>query len=211
MFRNHLADHNITNKRQYDVAINTIKKIQSNARQFNQSDRFWGPMIASQFMQLETYALLPFTFGAGVGIGAAVKGGFKAAAINMATEIPRETTRIYYDPYYNETHSLFNFGLAGAFGGVLGALPPLARGGMKSWRNRGIGQKTKYDDMSHENVVKESFEQWYTKYGNDLDIDFSLKIPGLSRSAVRKNAENGTNKYIDLKTGKAFVRDKKQR
>ena len=211
MFRNHLADHNITNKRQYDVAINTIKKIQSNARQFNQSDRFWGPMIASQFMQLETYALLPFTFGAGVGIGAAVKGGFKAAAVNMATEIPRETTRIYYDPYYNETHSLFNFGLAGAFGGVLGALPPLARGGMKSWRNRGIGQKTKYDNMSHENVVKESFEQWYTKYGNDLDIDFSLKLPGLSRSAVRKNAENGTNKYIDLKTGKAFVRDKKQR
>ena len=84
----HMANQEIKNKMQYDVVKRHMEEIQSNAQILNQSDRFWMPMIAAQFMQMETYALIPFTFGSGIGIGAAIKGGAKLAGANMITEVP---------------------------------------------------------------------------------------------------------------------------
>ena len=199
----HMSQQQIKNRTQYDVVKRHIQEIQTNARRLNASDRFWGPMIASQFMQFETYSLIPFTFGSGVGLSAAIKGAFKLGAANVITEIPREHTRRYYDPYYNETHSVMVFGLSGAIGGVMGALPPIVRGATKAWRSRGIGQASKYDDMPNEKLVKESFEEWDQKYNSGIDLEFDLKIPGVSRNVAYKTTIS-TGKYIDLKTGKVF-------
>ena len=199
----HMANQEIKNRMQYDVVKRHMEEIQSNAQILNQSDRFWMPMIAAQFMQMETYALIPFTFGSGIGIGAAIKGGAKLAGANMITEVPREVTRQYYDPYYNETHSMVVFGLSGAVGGVLGFLPPVVRGAAKSYRNRGIGQSSVYDDMPNDKLVKQSFEEFDQKYNGGIDLEFDLKIPGVARNVAYKTTSN-TGKYINLNTGKVL-------
>ena len=196
----HMAQHEIKNKLQYDVLTKTINDIQTLGQQLNQSDRFWGPMIAAQFLQLETYALAPFTFGSGVGLVQAVKGAFKLGATNIITEIPRENTRRYYDPYHNETHTATIFGLSGAIGGVMGFMPPVIRGAAKAYRGKGVGKTNIYDDMSNEKLVKETFKEWGQKYNQDIDLEFNLKIPGVSRQAVIKPVKD-TGKYIDLRKG----------
>ena len=202
-FLPHMSNLEIKNRQQYDVAKRHMEEINENAYMINQSDRFWGPLIAAQFMQMETYALIPFTFGSGIGIASAIKGGAKLAAANVITEIPREHTRQYYDPYYNETHSMTVFGLSGAVGGIMGFLPPAVRGAAKAYRSKGIGQASIYDDMPNDKLVKESFEQWDQKYNGGIELEFDLKIPGITRNAGYKTT-TGTGKYINLNTGKVL-------
>ena len=202
-FLPHMSNLEIKNRQQYDVAKRHMEEINENAYMINQSDRFWGPLIAAQFMQMETYALIPFTFGSGIGIASAIKGGAKLAAANVITEIPREHTRQYYDPYYNETHSMTVFGLSGAVGGIMGFLPPAVRGAAKAYRSKGIGQASIYDDMPNDKLVKESFEQWDQKYNGGIELEFELKIPGITRNVGYKTT-TGTGKYINLNTGKVL-------
>jgi hypothetical protein len=205
----HISKHNPKNKLQYEVIKETIDGIAANGRALEATDRFWGPMIAAQFMQGETYALLPFTFGYGIGITAAVRGFAKLATLNMISEIPREAERRYYDPFYNETHSTIVFGLTGAIGGLMGAMPPIVRGGLRGLRNKRLQDNPfhesksipiKYDDMSNEELMKSAIKEYDVKFNGGLDLVFDLKIPGVSRNVAIKTVHN-TGKYIDLETG----------
>ena len=205
----HIAKHNPKNELQYNVIKETIDGIAANHRRMEATDRFWMPMILAQFMQGETYALLPFTFGSGVGVSAAVKGFAKLGTMNMISEIPREAERRYYDPFYNETHSTMVFGLTGAIGGLMGSMPPLVRGGLKGLRNKKAANNpfyksedipVKYDDMSNQEIMKSVLREHDVKFNGGLDLVFDLKIPGVSRNIPIKYVTN-TGKYIDLETG----------